>query len=198
MPVHGAAAHWSTWGKGGSTDRVVELRRVPAGELLANPKNWRKHPEARARALRSMLDDVGYADALLARETPEGLILIDGHLRKDTTPDQDVPVLVLDVDEAEADKLLATLDPLAGMAVADGEALARLLEGAEIANEDLRRHLVSLTREAPGRGDQARHRSGRARREGGRVHHRAGVLGDLARAPQAPPMGGESADLSGT
>ncbi len=125
-------------------DRLVELRRVSAAELLANPKNWRKHPEVQARALRSMLEDVGYADALLARETPEGLVLIDGHLRKDTTPDQDVPVLVLDVDELEADKLLATLDPLAGMAVADGEALARLLEGAEIASEELRTHLVSF------------------------------------------------------
>ena len=45
---------------------------------------------------------------------PDGsLELVDGHLRAETTPDQEVPVLVLDIDEDEANKLLATLDPLA-------------------------------------------------------------------------------------
>ncbi len=58
-------------------DRVVELRRVRAGDLIPNPRNWRRRPEAQGRALRAMLEDVGYA--LLARETPEGLELIDGH-----------------------------------------------------------------------------------------------------------------------
>ena len=51
---------------------------------------------------------------------PDGrLMLIDGHLRAETTPDQLVPVLVLDVDENESNKLLATLDPLAAMAETD-------------------------------------------------------------------------------
>ncbi len=86
-------------------DRIVELRRVRAPELRANRKNWRRHPEAQARALRSVLEQVGYADALLARETADGLELIDGHLRAETTPEDEVPVLILD---AEADRLLAT------------------------------------------------------------------------------------------
>ena len=47
-------------------------------------------------------------------------MLVDGHLRAETTPDAIVPVLVLDVDEAEADKILLTLDPLAG----DGDDVA--------------------------------------------------------------------------
>ena len=37
-------------------------------------------------------------------------------------------MLVLDLDETEGDKLLATLDPLAGMATADSERLNELLE----------------------------------------------------------------------
>lgn len=78
-------------------DRIRELRRVPARELVLNPKNWWRHPEM-------------WVDALLAREPPdESLMLIDGHLRKETAPDAVVPVLVLDLDEAEADKLLITL-----------------------------------------------------------------------------------------
>src|SRR5579863_3507591 len=109
-------------------DRIKELRRVPASQLLPNPKNWRTHPPAQHDALRGILAEVGYADALLARETPEGnLLLIDGHLRAETTPDSIVPVLVLDVDEAEAAKLLATLDPLAAMAESDSAKLDQLL-----------------------------------------------------------------------
>jgi len=118
-------------------DRILELRRVPARTLLANPKNWRTHPKAQQRALRGILEEVGYADALIARETPEGLVLVDGHLRAETTPEQEVPVLVLDVTEAEADKLLATLDPLAGMAGRDDELLRQLLEVVETQSEAL-------------------------------------------------------------
>jgi hypothetical protein len=60
-----------------------------------------------------LLGRVGIADALLARPSPKGLVLIDGHLRRDLAPDALLPVLVLDLTEAEADLLLASLDPLA-------------------------------------------------------------------------------------
>ena len=74
-----------------------------------------------------MLVDVGIADAVIARETSAGLVLIDGHLRADLDPDQILPVLVTDLDEAEAGKVLATLDPLSAMADVDSGALARLI-----------------------------------------------------------------------
>jgi DNA modification methylase len=110
-------------------DRVRELRRVKASELVPNPKNWRRHPKEQAAALKGLLAEVGYADALIARELPDGrLMLIDGHLRAETTKNAMVPVLVLDVTEAEADKLLLTLDPLAAMAQADQEQVRALLE----------------------------------------------------------------------
>jgi hypothetical protein len=77
-------------------DRIRELRRVRASELVLNPKNWRRHPKAQVDALRGLLAEIGYADALLARELVDGrLMLIDGHLRAETTPDAEVPVLVL-------------------------------------------------------------------------------------------------------
>jgi ParB-like chromosome segregation protein Spo0J len=110
-------------------DRVKELRRVKASELAPNPKNWRRHPKEQAAALKGLLAEVGYADALIARELPDGrLMLIDGHLRAETTKNAMVPVLVLDVTEAEADKLLLTLDPLAAMAQADQDQVRALLE----------------------------------------------------------------------
>jgi hypothetical protein len=132
-------------------DRIVERRRVPARELIANPRNWRRHPARQAAALRGLLQEVGYADALLARETPGGLMLIDGHLRAETTPDQKVPVLVLDVNEAEANKLLATLDPLAGMAQTDMMAfkeLAGLIHADSAEVRELLDGLAGFGREA--------------------------------------------------
>ena len=129
-------------------DRVKELRRVRAGDLLPNPKNWRRHPQAQADALRGALAEIGYADALLVRETPDGLQLIDGHLRAETTPEMEVPVLVLDVDEAEADKLLATLDPLAAMAVPDAAALEALLAEVTVSSEALQAMLDDLAKSA--------------------------------------------------
>jgi ParB-like chromosome segregation protein Spo0J len=131
-------------------DRIRELRRVRAGQLRPNPKNWRTHPEKQRDALRGVLSEIGYADALLARELDDGsLELIDGHLRAETTPDAEVPVLVLDLSEAEADKLLATLDPLAGMAETDGSMLAELLPLIKTENAALQTMLDELTTDLP-------------------------------------------------
>lgn len=116
-------------------DRIKELRRVPASELIPNPKNWRLHPQNQQDGLRTVLERVGYADAVIARETDEGLVLIDGHLRAETTPNATVPVLVTDLTEAEADEVLATLDPLASLAEPDVEQLTQLLKAVENRDE---------------------------------------------------------------
>jgi ParB-like chromosome segregation protein Spo0J len=120
-------------------DRIKELRRVKASARRPNPRNWRTHPQAQRDALRGVLAEVGYAGALLARELPDGsLELIDGHLRAETTPEMEVPVLILDLDDGEAAKLLALHDPLAGMAEADDAALADLLAQVETENDAVR------------------------------------------------------------
>ncbi len=130
-------------------DRIKELRRVPADQLQPNPKNWRKHPEAQANALRGVLAEVGIASAVLARETPEGgLMLIDGHLRTETLHNAQIPVLVLDVTEEEADKILATFDPLGAMAESDADALRALLEDVETGSQELADMLTALAEDA--------------------------------------------------
>ncbi len=126
-------------------DRIVELRRVRAGELRPNPRNWRRHPKRQREALRALLSEVGFADAILARELEDdSLEIVDGHLRQSMDPQAIVPVLILDVDQDEADKLLATLDPLAAMAIADPEPLRALLESVETSSEDVRHLLAGL------------------------------------------------------
>ena len=125
-------------------DRIIELRRMRAGDLRANPKNWRRHPKAQQDAMRGVLKEVGFADALLAYQTPEGLTLVDGHLRAGLEPDQEVPVLILDLDETEAEKLLVTLDPLAAMAETDVDALNALLADMTFSDESITAMLDSI------------------------------------------------------
>ncbi len=129
-------------------DRVIELRRVRSGDLQPNPANWRRHPERQRSALRGLLREIGYADALLAVERKGDLVLIDGHLRQSLDPEQVVPVLVLDLSEAEADTLLATLDPLSAMARPDPESLAELLGRVEASSAAVASLLDSLARGA--------------------------------------------------
>jgi ParB-like chromosome segregation protein Spo0J len=95
--------------------------------------------------MRGVLAEIGYADALVARELADGsLELIDGHLRAETTPDMSVPVLVVDLDDQEALKLLATLDPLSAMAERDDQMLGELLADLHTDNEAVRAMLASL------------------------------------------------------
>lgn len=126
-------------------DRIKDFRRVPAESLKANPKNWRVHPPEQSMALASAFEQIGIADAVLARELPDGsLELVDGHLRAETAAGAEIPVLVLDVTEEEADTLLATLDPLAAMADQNASKLNGLLSQIQVEGDELRKMLNSL------------------------------------------------------
>ena len=146
-------------------DRIKELRRVKASELLPNPKNWRTHPIAQRTALSGLLQEVGYANALLVRETPDGLMLVDGHLRAEESHDNEVPVLVLDISEEESDLILATLDPVASMAGRDEQQMSKLLADVNaprqssflgfIANDSVSDFLDTLANEYESETNQA-------------------------------------------
>lgn len=130
-------------------DRVKEFRRVPASELKANPKNWREHPPEQRKALGGVLDEVGIAGALLARETDDGLELIDGHLRTEMDDATEWPVLILDVDEAEADILLATIDPIGALASRNDAVLTDLIASIETDNAALGEMLDAMEKDIP-------------------------------------------------
>lgn len=126
-------------------DRVKEFRRIKAKDLVPCEQNWRVHPQSQKDAMRGILTEIGFAGALLVRELPDGRFgICDGHLRAETTPDMEVPVLVLDVDEREAKYLLATHDPLGAMAEANDEALAALMQDVESGNAAVQEMLANL------------------------------------------------------
>tara|TARA_R110000751_G_scaffold302847_1_gene417129 strand:- start:113 stop:1444 length:1332 start_codon:yes stop_codon:yes gene_type:complete len=113
-------------------NKVKELRWVPASELRKNPKNWRRHPDSQRAALHGTVDQIGFTTPLQVRELPDGsLELIDGHLRLEEFGDETLPVVVVDLTEAEAAVALATHDPLAMMAVNDTDSLLALLQETE-------------------------------------------------------------------
>lgn len=130
-------------------DRIKELRRIKASDLLDNPKNWRKHPKSQLDALEGLLKEIGFAGAELAIETPDGVMLIDGHARKGIAKDQEIPVLITDLTPAEADILLATYDPIAAMAQADQTALDSLLGGLEAEDAEVQKLLDGLASGEP-------------------------------------------------
>lgn len=129
-------------------DRVKDLRRVRAGDLKPHPKNWRTHSRFQQDVLRGLLAEVGMAGAVLARELPDGsLQLIDGHLRAETAPSATIPVLVLDLDEQEAEKVLLTHDPLGSLAGVDETKLSELLEEVGSESMAVKELLGKLTRQ---------------------------------------------------
>lgn len=126
--------------------RVVSLEFVRADQVKRNETNWRSHGNNQTDAMRSLLEEIGFADALIARKTSEGeLVLIDGHMRADIMRDQMVPVLVVDLSEHEADKLLLVLDPIAAMAETNLDAASTLFEELMKESSDLSEYIGDLS-----------------------------------------------------
>ena len=107
-------------------NRIVDHLVVKGRDLLPNPANWRTHPPQQREATRAALDRLGYVDELKVVQTPDGLLLLDGHMRAEIGEDDDIPVAVVDLDEEEQRIMLATFDPITSMAYADLDAYTRL------------------------------------------------------------------------
>jgi len=109
-------------------DEQLRLEWIDPKTLTPNPSNWRVHPPAQREALAGVLEEVGWAGALLWNERTERLV--DGHLRLDVALRENrdaVPVLIGSWSDAQEKEILATLDPIAAMAEADSAQLDALL-----------------------------------------------------------------------
>jgi DNA modification methylase len=129
-------------------NRIIETRTVTAAELRANPLNWRRHPDAQAKAIRGLLSEVGIVAPLVAYESQRhgGLTLIDGHMRKDSGGTW--PVTILDVTDEEADLILATFDPISALAETDAGILDALLREVNTGEEALQELLAGMAEDA--------------------------------------------------
>jgi hypothetical protein len=130
-------------------NRVKALEHHKGADLRPHPKNPRLHPDAQIKALGGILEQVGIADALLVYRAEDGVLtIIDGHCRGENWQDVKWPCLVLDVTDAEAELVLATHDPLTGMAIVDADKMQRLLDSVEIECAELLEALRGEQRES--------------------------------------------------
>lgn len=117
-------------------NRIVGSGDEDPEQLLANPLNWRIHPKHQQDALAAVLDDVGWVQQVIVNRITSHVI--DGHLRVAlaiSRGEATVPVLYVELSLEEEQLILAALDPLAGMAVADAGQLDDLLRGLDSKNE---------------------------------------------------------------
>jgi DNA modification methylase len=124
-----------------SQQTPLRLEYRDAAELQDNPANWRKHPAKQINALRDVLAEVGWAGVVLYNERTKHLI--DGHARKNISTGK-IPVLIGSWTEEQEKKILATLDPIGALAVADTNKLESLLRQVNSDSEHVRALLLGL------------------------------------------------------
>lgn len=130
-------------------DRVIEIREVRAGDLLVNPDNFRGHPDAQRAAMEGILREVGNVDVLKVVETPDGLMILDGHLRRGLLEDDVVKVAVLDLSEEEARKVLLTFDRLTALAEVDVGELSGLMDAVAFEDAQVAEMISTWREEVP-------------------------------------------------
>lgn len=108
-------------------NRIVGQGQESPEQLLANPKNWRIHPNHQRTALLKVLDIVGWVSPVIVNQTTGHLI--DGHLRVTVAMERDeqtIPVLYIALSEQEENVILATLDPIRSLAISDHNIFSKL------------------------------------------------------------------------
>jgi hypothetical protein len=126
-------------------NRIVGSGTEAPAQLLANPRNFRRHPAAQQEAMAGALDEVGWVSEVVVNRR-SGFV-VDGHLRVELAMRRDeatVPVKYVDLDDAEEALVLATFDPLGAMATRDLAALEALLAEVETQNAGLQTLLDDL------------------------------------------------------
>ena len=129
----------------GIRNRVIGRQRMNVDDLASNERNWRTHPESQREAMLGVLDEIGQVGELYAyysERNGNALTLIDGHLRKDIGGEWDIAIT--DLDDAEADKLLAVYDPLGAAATADKDKLDALLRDIQTESKPMADLLTAL------------------------------------------------------
>jgi hypothetical protein len=132
-------------------NRIVGYGEIDPKDLLANPRNWRIHPQVQQEALQDVLTEVGWVDDVIVNQQTG--FVVDGHLRVALALRHEhdmVPVKYVDLTEEEEKLVLATLDPIAALASTDVEKMGELLQGMDVESERLGEVLDQLLYDAGG------------------------------------------------
>jgi DNA modification methylase len=136
-------------------NRIVGHGDEAPDQLLANPKNWRIHPKAQQDALSGVLDEVGWVQEVIVNKITGHVV--DGHLRVSlaiSRQEPKIPVKYVELTPEEEALVLATLDPLAGMAATAKDALESLLADVQPGSDAVTALLEDVARGAGLNGAQ--------------------------------------------
>jgi site-specific DNA-methyltransferase (adenine-specific) len=119
-------------------NRIVGYGVKRASEFIKNPLNHRRHPQVQRDAMRASLGTLGWIAAVIENQRTGRLI--DGHERIDQAldGDQEVPYLIVDLDEDEEMLALATFDYITYLAQTDKDAYAALMARVTTTDATLR------------------------------------------------------------
>lgn len=129
-------------------NRIVGYGTEAPDQLVANPANWRIHPQTQTDALGGVLREVGIVQNVIVNQTTG--FVVDGHARimlalRSGQPT--IPVTYVELTEAEEALILATLDPISAMAGADSAALGQLLDAIETDDDAVRALLEQVAQD---------------------------------------------------
>ncbi len=125
-------------------NRIKHLTYEPPDQLLANPKNFRRHPGMQRDVFRGVAEEVGIVAPVIQNDTTGHLL--DGHLRVEEALKEGLnllPVLHVNLTPEEEDTVLATFDAISDLAYIDPSIYAGLLAETvdRVENENLARFL---------------------------------------------------------
>lgn len=130
-------------------NRIVGHGEKPASEFTFNPLNYRRHPPEQREAVRRILGLVGWVTEVIENRRTGNLIdgqaRIEEALRQD--PEQLIPYTIVDLTLEEEKAVLATLDPITGLAETDQATVDQLLEETIAAMPEIEDLLNSLHNE---------------------------------------------------
>jgi len=135
--------------------RIVGEGTVSSIDLLANPHNPRIHPKRQQDALKAALSEIGWIQRVIVNKTTGHVV--DGHARASLAiqnGEQDVPVLYVELSEAEEKLALATLDPIGAMAATDQQMLDDLIADCQTGEEALQELLSEMHTDLAPEGGQ--------------------------------------------
>lgn len=130
-------------------NRIIGEGMEAPENLLANPLNFRVHPQFQQDALKGLLSEVGWVQRVIVNQRTG--FVVDGHARvslamRDGIPE--VPVLYVDLSEREEALVLAALDPIGALAGTDNDQLRELMERVSTGDPALQQLLDDLATSA--------------------------------------------------
>lgn len=118
--------------------RIVGYETINPEQVLANPQNFRTHPESQAAPLRALLSNVGIVQNIIINRTTGHLI--DGHLRVMEAlkaGQSELPATIVELSPDEERLILASYDHLSSLAGIDVAQLDALLRDVSSDNADI-------------------------------------------------------------